>query len=203
MKLSIGNGGWIRVDDPEQAGPLFVRLSTDDTGRWRVIDLYLAGDRPLTGADMRSLPFSKIEALANDPDVTAEIEKHAALAPVPLRVLASHYGATFGSAAKHWVADAYRSQFPNSGVPAVAEAKPRKVVPIPDVPPLRAPEGSKLTDAFLREVHRAYNAAIDRNEWPALALAAQAGVSKHTVRKWVYTARRRGIMPPGKQGVVS
>ena len=71
------------------------------------------------------------------------------------------------------------------------------------MPPLRAPAGGRLTDEFLRDVHRAYTAAVARGEWPAPALAEQAGVSLHAVRKWVYTARRRGIMPPGRQGVVS
>jgi hypothetical protein len=72
---------------------------------------------------------------------------------------------------------------------------------VPDVPPpLRAPDG-RVTDDFLRELTRAYSAALQRGDRrPAVKLAEQAGVSVHAVRKWVLTARRRGIMPPARPG---
>lgn len=203
VNLSVGNGGWVRVDDPERLpGPLYVRLNRDDIGRWRITQLYLDGERPITGEETRRLPIAQLEAAVTDPDVSTALEARAGAASVPLDVLASHFSYTPGSQARHWVADAYRSQFPGSGVPAVKIKRPKPRA-AEEVPPLRRPESGRLTDEFLRDVHRSYTAAVARGEWPAPTLAAQAGVSPAAVRKWIYTARQRGIMPPGRQGVVS
>lgn len=201
MRLGIGNGGWVRVDDPDGLpGPLYVKLRPDSDGRWRTTELYLDGrGDTLTGDLIRRLRLDRIEALAADPDVQASLVKRSGLPEVPLSVLASHYT---GGATRGWVADAYRSQIKDSGVPAVERVSEPTRSP-DDPPPLRAPAGGRLTDDFLRQVYRAYQAAVSRGEWPAPALAEQTGVTPHAVRKWIYTARRRGIMPQGKQGVVS
>lgn len=57
-----------------------------------------------------------------------------------------------------------------------------------------------LTDDFLRDVARAYTAAVLRGERPNVAIAAQTGYPLKTVQRWVYTARLRRIMPRGQQG---
>ncbi|MGH3934865.1 MAG: hypothetical protein ACRDS1_07815 [Pseudonocardiaceae bacterium] len=204
MRLGIGNGGWVRVDDPDHLpGPLYVKLRPDSDGRWRTTELYLDGrGETLSGDLMRRLRLDRIEALAADPEVQSSLEARSRLPEVPLSVLASHYATTFTDKAHGWVADAHRSQYPDSGVPEVERAA--DPVRSRDEPPLlRAPDGGRLTDEFLRQVYRAYQAAVSRGEWPAPALAEQTGVTPHAVRKWIYTARRRGIMPQGKQGVVS
>lgn len=204
VNLTVGNGGWVRVDDPERLpGPLYVRMNRDDVGRWRITQLYLDGERPITGEEVRRLPIAQLEAWVTDPDVAEVLERRAKNYGVQLDVLASHFDVnSYGSQARHWVSDAWRSQFPNSGMP-VAKLRQPKRPKVSEPPPLRAPEGGRLTDDFLREVHRAYTAAVTRGEWPAPTLAEQAGVSVHAVRKWIYTARKRKIMPPGRQGVVS
>lgn len=202
MHLSLGNGGWVRVDDRDRLpGPLYARLRRDGSGRWRVNELYLS-DGPITGNDVRRLPIAQLEALAADPDVSTALMENEEGPAVPLSVLASYYKTTFPEPGKHWVADAYYSQIPGSGVRKVPLNRAPRVTEKREAPVLRAPEGGRLTDEFLAQVHRAYAAAIERGEWPAPALAEQTGVSRHAVRKWIYTARRRGIMPPGRQGTV-
>jgi len=60
-----------------------------------------------------------------------------------------------------------------------------------------------LTDDFLRRVADAYYARVRRGEAaPHMVLSAEAGVPPRTIRGWVHEARRRGIMPPGRQGAV-
>lgn len=59
-----------------------------------------------------------------------------------------------------------------------------------------------LTDDFLRDVAKAYTAAVARGERPNKALADQTGYAKKSVERWVYTARLRGIMPRGRKGQV-
>jgi hypothetical protein len=56
------------------------------------------------------------------------------------------------------------------------------------------------TDDFLRDVARAYAAAPARGERPNRAIAEQVSTSLWAVQRWVYTARQRGIMQPGRQG---
>lgn len=205
MNLTVGNGGWIRVDDPERwPGLLYARLDRDDVGRWRITQLYLDAERPITGEEVRRLPIAQIEAWLTDPDVAEVMEHRARNYGVQLDVLASHFDVnSYGSQATHWVAEAWRSRFPNSGLQVAKVKKPKRRTSDEEVPPLRNPEGGPLTDDFLRDVHKAYTAAVARGEWPAPALAKQTGASIPAVRKWIYVARRRGIMPPGRQGVVS
>lgn len=206
MDLSIGNGGWVRVDDPKTLpGPLYMRLQPDTDGRWRTVELYLDSQgTAITGEMMRRAPIARVEALFADlREQQDHLEQRINLPGVPMSVLASHYGHTFGSRATGWVADAHRSQIPGSGVKPAKRVEKRPGPDDDEPPPLHAPNGGRLTNEFLDQVARAYRAAVRRGEWPAPAIAAQAGVSVHAARKWIYTARKRGIMESGRQGVVS
>jgi hypothetical protein len=114
-------------------------------------------------------------------------------------------------ATQNWVAKSFFAQYSND---AFHETGTRiRQVPMPkepdppaswaeELPPLEAPAGRRMTDQFLRELTRAYAIAARNGTPPAPAIAAATGVSPRTVHKWVSTARRRGIMPPGKQGRV-
>lgn len=57
-----------------------------------------------------------------------------------------------------------------------------------------------LTVEFLSDVARAYAAAVARGEQPNKAIAKQTGYELKTAQRWVYTARLRGLMPPGERG---
>jgi hypothetical protein len=114
-------------------------------------------------------------------------------------------------ATQNWVAESFFAQY---SYDAFHEKGTRiRQVPMPkepdppaswaeELPPLEAPAGRRITDQFLRELTRAYAIAARNGTPPAPAIAAATGVSPRTVHKWVSTARRRGIMPPGKQGRV-
>jgi hypothetical protein len=71
-----------------------------------------------------------------------------------------------------------------------------------ELPAIEPPAGHRMTDDFLHTVARAYAIAALKGLPPAPAIAEQAGVSRRAVHKWVYTARKRGIMPPGTRGRV-
>jgi hypothetical protein len=155
---------------------------------------------------LRTLPLAAIETVAQAEGRDQLLARQDEYAGVLMSELASYYATTFGRTAKGWVADMWRSQFPDSGVPRIKRARQRSdadyVTQPDDVPTLSAPQGP-LTDDFLHEVARAYTALVARGERrPAIVLKAQAGVSVHAVRKWIYTARQRGIMPPGHRGRV-
>jgi len=207
VRIGYGHAGWVRVDEVGLPGPLYLRLRPDDRGRWRVTELYLDGrGRPLTGEMLRTLPLAAIETVVQSDGEDQRLARNDEYAGVQLSELASYYSTTFGRQARGWVADAWRSQFPNSGLPRVKRQRDRRdqeYVRAPaEVPPLAAPEGG-LTDDFLRDVARAYTAVVEQGDRQlAEVLARQAGVSRRTIHRWVYTARQRGIMPPGHRGRV-
>lgn len=204
VRLTAGNGGWIRVDDIEEAiGPVYVRLAIDElTRRWRAVDIYLDGcDKPIAGRVVRQLPVAAIEAAASEPHIRDELQRRFDLPAVPLAVLASHFATTYDSKGdskgEGWVADALRGCEPTARAEQVAS---------PDfgdapVPPLSTPPGGRLTDEFLESVARCYRAAVRERKRPGPELASQAGVPVRTVQHWVYLARQRGILAPGRPGV--
>lgn len=201
MQIRFGNGGWVLVDDEHLPGPLYLRLRQDEDGRWVTTELYLDGrDRAIPAAVLRELPVSYIEGeLQADEESRERLAERARLVAVDLSTLASYFATTFGPRATGWVADMWRSQFPGSSVPRVRRQRGlelRRETP----PALSRPPGGRLTDDFLRHVARSYAAAIARGERPAIALGREADVPAQTVRRWVYLARQRGIMPPGRQG---
>jgi len=198
MEMAFGNGGWVRVAYGALPGPLYVRLTEQASGHYAASEIYLDGrGLRIRGDVLRNMPLAEIEAVAA-PDIGAR----AAVAGIDLSRLATYYGTTYGPKATGWVADSMRAQDPTSGVRQVQR---QKHVARRDVasasPPLSAPDAG-LTDEFLVRVADAYREAVRRGEWPAPSLAKQAGVAPKTVQKWVYIARKRGLMPRGKQGMV-
>lgn len=198
MNLSFGNGGWVRVEDIGLPGPLYARLQPDDRRRWRVRDLFIEGDAPLTADLLRKIPINVIEVEAQ-----ADTEDLVARAAVPgpdLGLLASHYATTFGAKPEHWVAQSWRAQFPDSGVERPSRPRRRRTAPAAVRQPLTAPD--RLDDEFFTVLAHAYRDVVSSGAWPAPTLAEEAGVSPKTVRRWILEARKRGHLPPGTQGKV-
>ncbi len=204
MECSYGNGGWVRFDDGVDAA--MVRFAPDDRGRLGVSELYLQGSQlgagRIDGGFLRRFPVSTLEAIANEDSAVGDRMR---LPGPDLARLASYYHTSFGPQAadkSHWVVDSMRAQFPDSGVPQAPLLAPdRPEVRDSDVLRLEPPGPEGLTDNFLDQVRRAYYAAIGSGTRPLVpALAKSAGVSPRTIERWVYEARRRGVMPPGQRG---
>lgn len=193
MEIRAGNGGWHRIDGVEGLpGRVYVRMADID-GHLRVTELYVDGrGEPLSVSGLRKLPLHLIEAWAVGDGGT---RRRLGTPGVDLRRLATYYAHTFGTQAKHWIADSLRAQFPDSGVEQPPEARdtgsrlsaPAKVT-------LGLPPGGRITDAFLGDVRRAYEAAVLQGQSPAVTIAKEVGVSPKTVHAWVAKARDRGIM---------
>lgn len=205
MRIGYGNAGWVCVDEVDELPPgalLYVRFRPDESGRWRPVEMFIDGEgQVITGKHLRELPLHVVEAVVNeDPDAPAGLVARLNAAGPQLAVLASHYATTFGGQAKpdDWVALSMSSQIRGSGLPQPEKTRPSPQ-PKTEVPPLTAPREG-LTDEWLRHLAAAYTAALRRGEPPAKALAEQAGVPVRTVHSWVYRARKRGFMAPGKTG---
>jgi hypothetical protein len=94
VRLSIGNGGWVLVEEAENVrAPLYLRYRLVG-GAWRPTELYLDGSEgPLVLAmqDLRGLPLPEITAAVNE---FAEVME-ASSSPGPnLSVFASHYASS-------------------------------------------------------------------------------------------------------------
>ncbi|MEU9245677.1 hypothetical protein [Streptomyces sp. NPDC048385] len=67
------------------------------------------------------------------------------------------------------------------------------------LPRISSPEG-RITDDFLQDVAEAYRWYASRDEPPAPSIAQMAGAPVRTVHRWIYEARKRGILPPARSG---
>lgn len=61
----------------------------------------------------------------------------------------------------------------------------------------------KIDDAFLSDIARQYAEHVAAGAMPAPAIATAEGVPVRTAQRWVYVARKRGIIPPSTQGLAS
>jgi hypothetical protein len=227
MRISYGNGGWVRVDGIGLPGPLHIRFTADEQGRWRAAELYLDGDdQPLSTSVLRELRLDRLEAaVLEDRD---HLRARSGIPGPDLHRLAAFYGTTWGSydgqhcetcggpvqggiasrrlgrtVALNWVVQSWFAQLPGSGIRQVRLPKqPSPSGEFEELPAIEPPSGRRMTEDFLREVARVYALAAQLGLPPAPAIAEKAGVSPRAVHKWIYTARKRGFMPPGTRGRV-
>jgi hypothetical protein len=219
MRASFGQGGWVAVDDTNLPGPLYVRFR-EDAGRLRISELYLdasRGQNLIDARDIRGLSIGQIEAAINNME---EYVRYSLEHPAPdLSVLASYFGMTFVHVDEplgegNWVAGCFASQLLPPGVKRGATESGHPVMRVPHASRrwkfretdesfrLTAGPTEGLTDEFLRDVTRAYAAAVLRGERPNVAISEQTGYPLKTAQRWVYTARMRGFMPRGRRGAV-
>ena len=198
MLISLGNGGWVRVDSEALPGPLYLRLVRDDAGHWHTREVYLEGEgRHIEAADLRNIPLRALETeiLANGGQQW--MSAHAEILAPDLATLARYYATTFGRrGSDNWVAQSFIAQTPDGAALRPPQADSPEPVRHSPVPPLAAPGMEGLTDEFLAHVAGAYRAAVASRKQPGPELARQAGVPVRTVHRWVYIARQRGIIAP-------
>lgn len=221
VRMRVGNGGWLRVDEWGEPGPLYLRLATDETQeRPRLTELYIDGrGNEITSAhlrELRRLPGVLAYVAAADGGDSVGmwdlLRGRVGIAGPDLSRLAAHFASYFGSGrrpVKHWVRDSMRAQMkpdvqarvaPGDVVPQ-AKMPTERALP-PDIePPAPNPTGG-LTPEFLRTVATYYGWAIVHGKRPAPAIAKACGVSIRTVHAWIRKARATGVMPTGQRGRV-
>lgn len=72
-------------------------------------------------------------------------------------------------------------------------------VPPGKIPQITPPEG-RITDDFLSDVAEAYRWFTEAKKPPAPAISEMSGAPVRTVHRWIYEARKRGILPPARTG---
>jgi hypothetical protein len=231
MRVSYGNGGWVRLDGTGLPGAVYARFDTDSDGSWRVHEVYVGGGRePLSIEVLRDLPVGMLAVVPIEG--RDQLESRRGVPGPDLRRLAAHFATSWGAlthdgaacstcggpikggrwrheagmeeATQNWVAESWFAQFDGSVVKQAPTPRARPVI-APDAeefPVIEAPAGRRITDEFLETVARAYAIAVRKGHHPAPVIADLAQVAPKTVRKWIAKARERGIMPPGRQGRV-
>jgi hypothetical protein len=152
---------------------VYAQLFAEKEGdRGRIFQLAVCG-RNLTTDKLRSIPVAHIETLANtNPEFTPHVDGR------PQNTMGEAFDAFRQETNRYMLAKAYRR-------------KPRK--------PLNRPDGSN-PDAFYRQVAEAYRDAVQDTSKVAKVLAEEAHVPVGTVHRWILEARRRGFLPPARQG---
>lgn len=203
MRIRFGNGGWVRVDDENLPGPLYLRYKLAGN-RPVLVEMYLdAGGTEIHPGITRDLDLRAYTAqvfMATTQYYPEWLARSVQIPGPDLSRLASYFGSSFGRRANHWVADSFRAQYEDSDVPQAPRAGERGTPTTPKAPvPVRPPENG-LSDDFLSLVADNYAWAVGTGQSPAPMIAAQAQCSVRTVHAWVRKARDRGIMPPTSQG---
>jgi len=199
-QVSYGHGGWIRVDDADMPGPVYLRYRSD-SGRPVLTEFYLDGrGREIPPGVFRDLDPTGFTAWAMRGEGDW-LESSPHLPGPDLSRLASHFHTGFGRQAAHWVADCMRAQIKGSTVQQAPMGRDPKVDKEPSAPePVKLPNG--LTDEFLATVADNYAWALRNRQRPAPMIAAQTRSSPRTVHAWIRKARDRGILAPTTRGKV-
>jgi hypothetical protein len=211
--LSAGHGGWLRYEASD-CPPTYLRFLPGDRGRWLLRELVIDASESdaITAATLGRVPVAAIETYINsDKHMRTQMTNHLRIASAPggppsgsnVAVLASHYVTTYGvraDPATDWCVAAAFTLF--EGAKNVVKKKrtyKRDELLLDADYRLTAPPGPDgLSAEFLDQVRRAYVAATLRGEPPNKTIAADVHASPRSVERWVYEARKRGIMPAAR-----
>lgn len=164
--------GWFQITHPTNpAIDIYVSGRVHpDTGQVVLEDVFLHSSGDIRAADLRAVPMGRIEAHLS--------RRH-----------------------RVWWLEQPRDRHISEVLEdAVFEQKPRCPFPA-DIgrQSLRRPDGTDPA-AFLASVAEAYRDLWPKTKSVALAIAAEADVPPATARRWIYDARRRGLLTEGGRG---
>lgn len=172
--------GWIAVLGEGAAPEYYVRCREDGQGALEIVELLIAATSRISAAALRDVPIGRIEATINATPSLRDAALKADGNPDPLlERLRTGTGRAPGATDSFSVG--------GSGIGASHDA------------PLQRPDRSDPA-AFYATVAARYQALVTHTAKPGVAIAEEAGVPVGTARRWISEARRRGLLPPGRQG---
>ena len=221
VRLSPGNGGWVRYQTSRTPVVAYVRY-VDRDGQLVPVDLFMHGlnNTSLDTDVLRDITLGQIDAWVNTPGQANEIRYRMKYPGPDLRVAASVYATNLGSThdgeplRRHWLDDMYWSQVPDSGVPKPRAKPVKRLDDVPDevlaeerdaafsLAKLNVPAAKPFGDDFYRAVADAYSALSEWTRKPAAEIADRTGVDVVRVHKWIRVARQRGYLGAGRRGKV-
>lgn len=194
-ELDVRPMGWTRLRDNGGGPTVYIQYaipeSADDTGLdMRTVVMEASPEEPLTGRTWRRIPLGMVEqSLLHHMEDTHGIFSYPWEGPAP----------TLDSLAEFF--DATEDKFMTIKSPRLGtrvgdgqDGDPKGTLPV-----IRSPEG-RLTDDFLGDVAEAYRWFTAAGQPPAPSISERSNVPVRTVHRWIYEARKRGILPPARAG---
>ena len=191
--------GWIRLRGPADGVTVYLNYGQiGEPGHQRLdlqsMTMYKGDKESLSARAWRRVPFSAIEVLITSPGIWEVLTAPCDVPPPSPGTLEEYFAATedfakIGASRLHGVipdADTYVGD----GTPGF---------PARELPRIKPPEG-RLSDEFLGSVADAYRWFTEAKRAPAPAISEMSGVPVRTVHRWIYEARKRGFLPPARQG---
>jgi hypothetical protein len=163
---------------------VLAQLYADNPGERGHIGHMVITGRDLSSDRVRNIPVGRLETLANtNPDFKPHVggDEHG--------VMLQAMDALTREANRQLMNQARRK--------ASRDPEP----PRDNRKPLERPDRSN-PDEFYSRVADAYREVVKDTSKPAVVLAQEAAVPPGTVHRWILEARRRGFLPPARQGRV-
>jgi hypothetical protein len=185
--------GWVRLTDG--AGTVvFLHITKEPDGAPGTHLVVTASERPIRAATWRDVPFESVEQLAQ---VAGSGRLDGQHVPRTVKLLASMIGPIGPEETTPLVEDLESLFGPDA--PTTFFLLPGNKVSSERLINLRRPEG-RITDEFLIDLSAAYMELAASKRPPAPAIAEQTETPVRTVHRWIYEARKRGHLPPGRTG---
>lgn len=186
--------GWVRLTDSHGGPSVYLEFEHSGPAGQERFDLKTVvmrtgDDEPLSGRAWRRVPFSDLESRFQEEPVRDVLTARPSGVTAPsLDSLDAFFEATAE------MADPAHRMPTGTMMGARTDDEAPSHLPI-----ITAPQG-RITDAFLEDVAAAYRWHVGAKNAPAPAIAENSGVPVRTVHRWIYEARKRGILPPARTG---
>jgi hypothetical protein len=213
VPIEPGRGGWVRALPLEENVAVYVRYELRKE-RLCAVELYL---QPLAdgevNTDLMRLAFGEIDRSVRTGRMSTQVVARLGdPGPDLKRAAAAFSDSALGDLERTWVHDMLDAQVEGSGVPQAPYSLPRRAqgnagVDAREVAAdqciLHVPTGGgRWPNEFFLEVAKAYKLLAPLTDRPGAVLADVNGQDVVKVRKWIYIARKRGFLPPGRAGKV-
>ncbi|MBE4789960.1 hypothetical protein [Streptomyces caniscabiei] len=194
-KIEVRPMGWTRLSDNSGGPTVYIQYAIPESAADTRLDMQTvvmeAGQEgPLTGRTWRRIPLAMAESrLLEDMEYTHGIFNYPWEGPRPtLDSLVEFFDSTKDKFTTVMIGEI------GARVGDGQDGDPKGKLPI-----IRSPEG-RLTEDFLTDVADAYRWFTAAGEPPAPSISKRAKVPVRTVHRWIYEARKRGILPPARAG---
>ncbi|MFJ4794137.1 hypothetical protein [Kitasatospora purpeofusca] len=185
--------GWVRLSESGDGPSVYAEfIQSGPPGQerfdMRSVVMRAGSGEILSARTWRRIPFSDVETMMRIPDIRRVLTAESAVPAPSLSNLDAYFDATEADST-------ITAVIPTD----VLHSDGADGLPAGSFPLVKAPDG-RLTDEFLRDVAEAYTWLTEANRRPAPGIADMAEVPVRTVHRWIYEARKRGILPPARPG---
>lgn len=204
-RIICAPGGWVRATTAGGDATVYMQLTrAEPRQRLNVHVALMSSGAPISTHAWRNVPFEEVEEFANG--TYGVMHERGGINP-PRNILlspaerdplkADELDSYFGAAQELREHDAADNKIPHPNGFWLSDLRQD-----PGEEPARLSHpGPRITDEFLASLAATYRWHVAANHGaPSAVIAEQTGAPVATARRWVSMARKRGLLPPGRQG---